>query len=619
MCGISGIFSRDKKFLSRENVEDMNSTQRARGPDGEGVYVDEFVVLGHTRLAINSSITDGIQPMVDEITKNSVVFNGEIYNHQKLRTQLMLLGEKFNGQSDTEVLLRGLNRFGLEFVQKIDGDFAFAFWNSDTKQLLLCRDRLGIKPLYYLKVGSTLFFASEIKALQKWSSKEISPIGLENFFAFRYTRGEHTLWSDIKKVLPGSALVFDLNLGVNIISYWQMYKNNLADFQPADFLSSFKESCELRAISTLKVGLFSSGGIDSAFIARLTANHLAESFTYQMPGEIDDVQNAKQLAEELGLSNIIVNEKENWFESLGTILKCLDDPIADSILYPTYRLCHEAKKKVSIALSGEGADELFASYGHQNIIRLLLRLRAFFGKAILKRLTKILNILPLHFFPLHLFYPASMDLSLRLRLIKLIQNCDDIVHVYHITTSLWSEEERRKLLRCSIGDAPLIAQSKQYLEQSGANKRVEFEQIRALDLGFWLPDYGLKRLDSLSMSLGLELRLPYLSHMLVEASVSAGPSTYADNKTFLREAIAKSGSSFWKRKKNPFTFPLKDNVNNNFFEFSRKILNDDSIKRHHILNSCFVSDWLRGYNHSVLHSKKLFSLVVFQMWCEENL
>ena len=361
MCGINGFSWDDSKL-----VKSMVAIQKHRGPDQDGIYTDKNCSLGHARLSIIDLSNAGKQPMTHEAL--TITFNGEIYNFQEIKEELRNKGHKFNSETDTEVILHAYQEYGVSCVEKFNGMFAFAIYDATKKEFFLARDRAGVKPLYYSIKEKKLVFASELKAilLHEHISKDLSKPAFQKFLTFRYTPDEQTLFQDIQKLPPGHHATFKSGK-LTLKKFWDLSIKPVKDNQYASKIDdTLQESVRKRLMSDVPLGVFLSGGLDSTYVVSQMKelNQPIKSFSvgFEHGQGYDESTFARIASETYETDHHEIFVKEKSFDLLPKIMWHMDEPIADFASIPTYILSEFAKKKVSVVLTGEGADELFAGY-----------------------------------------------------------------------------------------------------------------------------------------------------------------------------------------------------------------------------------------------------------------
>ena len=384
MCGIAGIFNWKNKTATRGQLEKMTAAIAHRGPDGDGIFLDGAIALGHRRLSI-IDLESGTQPMQSANGRFVIVFNGEIYNYPPLRKSLLKQGYPFQTHSDTEVILALYELEGRQSFEKLSGMFAFALWDKEQQQLTLVRDRSGMKPLYFAQTNEGLVFASEIKAITAAfpQLKELDKTAVNFYFSRQYIGGETTIFKQIKKIKPAHIFEISNEGKTRQQAFWQLSPTTRSsdNFETAKEKTDQLLASAVRShlISDVPVGVFLSGGLDSSTIlsyAAAASDQPLQTFSVGF-GEHKDYNEthfAKKLADQLGTTHheIHVREKE-LLDTLPHIIKHLDQPLADYAVLPTYVMSRFASKHVKVVLSGEGADEVFGGYKRYH-------LHAFFDK-----------------------------------------------------------------------------------------------------------------------------------------------------------------------------------------------------------------------------------------------
>ncbi len=367
MCGICGIYGKES---GRDEViiKKMIAVLGHRGPDGSGFYIDENVSLGHARLSIIDLSEKGRQPMANEGKTVWISVNGEIYNFKELRDELEKKGHQFHSKSDSEVIVHAYEEYGLDFVKKFNGMFAFALYDKEKNRLILARDPIGEKPLYYYYNGKELIFASEIKAiLEVGVKKELDETTLYNYLSYQYSLGKRTFFKNIEKVLAGNMIVLE-NGNLTVQKYWDI-KENLIEESDDYFIKKLREllenSIKLRMVADVPVGYFLSGGIDSSAVVALARQYSDEKFhTFSVGFEtFSELKYAKIVSQYLKTTHHeLVITADMVASDIPKIAWHYDEPVGDVAIINNYYLSKEAAKHVKVVLAGEGGDELFGGY-----------------------------------------------------------------------------------------------------------------------------------------------------------------------------------------------------------------------------------------------------------------
>ena len=500
MCGIAGFVG--ARADMQEILQKMTDRIAHRGPDGEGHYIDGPVALGHRRLSI-IDLEGGRQPMFNEDGSLAVVFNGEIYNFQPLREELIAAGHTFATRCDTEVLLHGYEQWGRELLTRLRGMFTFALWDKNSRTLFCARDHFGIKPLYYYVAPETgtLLFGSEIKCFLDHPEfkKELNADQLELYLSYQYSPGEDTFFKGVKKLLPAHWLEWK-DGKVEVGRYWQPafapdHGPSLAEWEDA-ISAAMKESVAAHKIADVEVGSFLSSGVDSSYMAALA--HVDKTFTVGFADkQYDETDYARDFSEKIGVKNFAYRiTPEEYWANIGNIQYHMDEPLADAASAALYFVNREAARQVKVCLSGEGADEFFGGY---NIYKepftvswydkLPLWLRRAIGAAA--------ECLP----PVH-----GVNF--------LVRRGRPLEERYIGNTNLMGERRKKQLLRQYSGAVKPTDLSRPLFEQTKGQDPVT--RMEYCDLNLWMVGDILLKADKMSMANSLELRVPFLDRKVFE-------------------------------------------------------------------------------------------------------
>ncbi len=510
MCGICGFVEKDNP-PKKQILEAMMATLVHRGPDQGKSWVSDSAAFGFRRLAI---IDPGgsVQPMVNETGDKVLVFNGEIYNYQELRLELLSAGHHFSSQGDSEVLLHGYEEWGEKLPERLRGMFAFAIWDEREQTLFAARDSFGIKPFYYTVSAGSFIFASEIKGILPHPAyeKRFNPEALEQYLSFQYSVLEDTFFQGIRQLLPGHSLTY--HKGDTALSPKRYFLPMLAPEQAGQGKgASEKEwidrldtaignSVKAHMIADVEVGTFLSGGVDSSLIAAEFTGSKTFTVGYgKEDGYYNEIPLARELAEELQLEqhNKRISEKEFW-EAVPEVMYHMDEPSGDSSAVALYFLSREASRHVRVVVSGEGADELFGGYCiycEPHSLRLYQKLPRAVRRGIARMASGLPNIRGRSF-----LMRGAMSLEERF-----IGNAN-----------LFTAKERRRLLKCrtkAVTPQALLAG-----DYRDAGSLDEASRMQYIDLLHWLPGDILQKADRMSMAHSLELRVPYLDREVFQAA-----------------------------------------------------------------------------------------------------
>jgi asparagine synthase (glutamine-hydrolysing) len=627
MCGICGLLGFDGLTPdSRDTVRAMNATIVHRGPDDEGFYFDDRVALGMRRLSIIDLAT-GRQPISNEDGTVTTVYNGEIYNFQALRDELRAKGHAFRTRCDTEVIVHLYEEHGPDLVQKLNGMFALALWDKKRGRLLLARDRLGIKPLHYSVRGRTLFFASEIKALlAAGASREIDPEALSQFFSFEYIPAPRTIFKDLTKLLPGHLMVVE-DGRVETRRYWDVGFRS-RELPPRDeediadeVYRRLKESVRLRLVSDVPLGVFLSGGIDSSAVTALMSESASGRVqTYSIgfkEKSFNELDYARTVAERFATDHTEFTVESSQVRDLVPVLmRYLDEPLADASVIPTFIISRLARQHVTVALAGDGGDELFGGYDTYKAAKLASlyrRVPRFVRRGLIRPAVRLL--------------PASARrLSFEFKAKKFTAGADEPPEVANIIWwGAYAPEAKRRLFspaflaRVSPDPYAPVAFHRPHGPGPGADL---LDRLTYLDLKLYLQDDLLVKVDRMSMANSLEIRVPFLDHTFVEFAASIpsrfklkGLTTKHVLKRMLRGRLP---DPVLDRKKIGFDIPLGPWIRDELWDFTTDILSPAGLARHGLFDGAYVERLLAEHKSGAHnHRQLLWPLIIFQFWHQE--
>ena len=617
MCGICGIVNFESEPVDRLVIERMTNALVHRGPDDAGYFVEGQVGLGHRRLSI-IDLSGGRQPIFNEDRSAAIVFNGEIYNYRDLAAVLTTAGHTFRTRSDTETILHAYEEYGDDCVQQLRGMFGVAIWDRAKRRLLLARDRLGVKPVYYYRDGRFLAFASEIKSLLEIASipREVDPEALDLYLSLRYVPGPRTMFKNIFRLQPGHILVADDN-GVRTTKYWDIDYPDPEPRSPEYLLERFRElleeSVRMRLVAEVPLGVFLSGGLDSSAIlatmSKIAGGDRVKTFSvgYEASGAAEEAANEFEYARLA--ANAFASEHHEYrldapkfAEFVPELVRYLDEPLADPSCIPLYFISKLAREHITVVLSGEGADEILAGYGIYG--KMLALDRIYRGSGALGRLAP---------------WIARLTPSEKLR--HYVQMCGQpLENRYRGVSRGFSAEG---MLRLVGGDR--IKQSGERLREifGGYFKAVEkatpLDQMLYVDAKVWLPDDLLIKADKMTMANGLELRVPFLDHKMVEfaaALPNASKIHGKGGKTLLRSAMrGVLPDAIIDRPKKGFPIPIGSWLRTSLRQFTRDHLlaRDSACSRYVDRGETvrLVEEHERG---GVDRSQEIWALLVFEFW-----
>ena len=625
MCGIAGLFNLDGTPADAQLLAAMTATLRHRGPDDEGCITDGAVGLGNRRLSI-IDLEGGHQPMANEAGTVWVVYNGEIYNFRELRRTLEARGHRFRTASDTEVLIRVYEEFGPAGIERLRGMFTFALWDASERCLLLARDQVGIKPLYYHIDGQHLLFASEIRALlaDRRVRPRLSLPAMDRFLSFSYVPGDDTIFEGIRRLPPGH-LMLCKNGHVEVRAYWRLDPEPTLDADEPRLVDELRRhleaAVERHLVADVPVGVFLSGGLDSSAIVGLAAalgRRDIPTFSvgfHGAPDYFDESADAQHVARHFGMEHHRLAVRPDIAELLPEVVRSLEEPLADPSTFLTYLICRAAREHVKVALTGIGGDELFGGY------------RRYVGAQLVDGLRR---------------FPGPVANGVLRRGVDLLRPTDDTRLGYHLTTA-------RRLLDAArtphpdayIGMLTLFTpemKDRLYASEThaavadndpAAPFRAHFARPRTadllarlsyVDLLTFLPDNLLLFSDKTSMASSLELRVPLLDLDLVEFAARLPGALRVrrfETKYLLRKAIgALLPPSVLAKPKQGFTAPVGRWIRGELAGYAEELLSAEALEQRGIWNHEYVAALLAEHRAGRREwGHQLFGLMVFELWC----
>lgn len=615
MCGIAGYVGEgDKKTLHA-----MADTLRHRGPDGTHVWTDKRhrVGLAHNRLAIIDLSQAADQPMTDSSGRYTIVFNGEMYNYKELRSELKEYPFKTNG--DTEVILAAYAAWGTAAFSRLRGMFALAIYDAQMDELTLVRDRLGKKPLYYFHTGDTLVFGSELKALRAHPlcPTAIDTRSLAHYLSREYVPTPRSIYRGVQKLQPASYLTFDKGV-VTIEPYWNPYKAPVATTENEalkTFHNLLEKAVSERLVSDVPLGIFLSGGLDSSTIAYYASRAKAEKIKTFSIGftekSFDESGDARLVAKHLGTEHYEkILSANDALALLSEIPEVFDEPVADASVLPTLLLSRFTREHVTVALGGDGADELLLGYHTFKAEQYA----AWYGNVpefVRNGVKWVADTIPI----------STDYFSLAFKAQKFTHDFDQDARTRHLKwLGSFSEESVQALL------LPEVAQEAEGVTQELIKQwRVECPELTGWNglshqyLRTYLMDQVLVKVDRASMHYGLEVRSPFLSHDLVEFLLALPPEYKYKNgrgKHLLRELMReKLPTSIIDRSKKGFAAPVAAWLRGDLKDICLDTLSESNIARTGLMNPLEVSRLIQEHmTGSRNHGKKLWTLLVFQLW-----
>ena len=626
MCGIAGVYRFDSKLVDHDLLKRMTDVISHRGPDDEGQYLDRHVGLGNRRLSIIDVSPNGHMPMSNEDGSVWLTYNGEIYNFHELRGELDATRHKFRSNSDSECVIHGFEELGIDVLQRIRGMFAFAIWDGTENRLLLARDRLGIKPLFYYYDDEKLLFGSEIKCILEDESikREVDTEALHHFLSFNYTPAPHTMFQGIKQLLPGQYLLIENN-EVVIKEYWDLEFVESANSESAyrDQLDQhLHDSVESMLVSDVPFGVFLSGGLDSSVVTHYMSGMLDQPVkTFSIgfsESSYNELDKARVVAKHCKTDH---HEKVVRADDLETLIphlvKHAEEPLADASMIPVYYVSQMASEHVKMVLCGDGADEILAGYEtyqanhYANVYRSL--------PSFLKRgfIAPLVNALPVSDQKISFDYKAKRFVA------GVGQNADQAHFNWRV---IFDEDAKRslyasELLQSRNGLQTFDETYAKYFEKTTARDRLD--RCLYVDTRFYLPNDMLVKVDRMSMANSLEVRVPFLDENVVEflASVPASLKLKGNRqKKYLLKQVMKDRlpSEILSQKKQGFNIPVGLWLKTKLKDFMNSVLSRERLSRMGLFNIDFVEKLIAEHIQGVKdHGYQLWGLLIFSLWWEQ--
>lgn len=626
MCGITGLLYKDGTKPEKRLVQAMSRTLYHRGPDEEGYYFDSCIGFGIQRLKV-IDLNTGTQPIHNEDKTIWTILNGEIYNYKDLKKTLINKGHKFYTKSDTETIVHAYEEWGLNFAEHLNGIFGLALWDKNNQRFILARDRLGVKPLYYYDTPNMVIFGSEIKAilLHPDVQADIDFEAFSNYFHFAYTPAPLTMFKNIKKLLPGHILVFEKGM-TRITKYWDVQYKIEEHFSEQDWLkkldSLMKSAVKKQLISDVPVGLFLSGGIDSSILAYLisqVSEHSIKTFSIAYKEKhYDESGYAKLVADHFHTDHYEFVVQPDIIETLPKIVEHLDEPLANSTALATLLLSELTKKKVTVALNGAGGDEIFGGYDRHRRENFLYRYT---------KIPKVLRTLILTV--IDKLIPGSneniTDFKRRVRMITNSANMS-LSNRYIEWTSVLSADCREMILTDNKLYSNSLEDSLVYIKSYFNNSNIDdLSKMLYVDTKTYLVDDILTMTDNMSMAHGLEIRVPFLDHEVVEFAATI-PAKYkvksGRSKYLLRNYLAKTlPKDIWDRPKQGFNVPISSWFRKDkYFEYAMDTILNNRNRNRGLFNVNGIENILIEHkNGNKDYGDAIWLLLNFELWCQRYL
>lgn len=588
MCGILAQINKkvniDKGLFSR-----MLDTMSHRGPDDFGSIFskNDTVALGHRRLSIIDLSDAGRQPMSNEDSSIWLSFNGEIYNFQDLRPVLEAKGHIFRSRTDSEVIIHAYEEWGNACPEKLWGMFAFILWDESKQILFGARDRLGVKPLHYYHSGNTFICASEIKAIVENPDipRNLDRSAICDFLTYRYIPTPKTIWQDVRKLPPAHAFVFSAK-GLRIWKYWSLEQKNdfMTESKAVEFLEELlDDAVKRRLVSDVPLGLFLSGGLDSTAVAwrMKRLNQKIDSFTIGFTGAIDETPDAELVAKYFNTNHHVEYLSEHEFNQLSNLMWYFDEPFGASSMLPMFLVSKVARKKVAVALSGDGGDEAFAGYNWYDIL-----LNSKFKRWSNRWLRKLFG---------------SQNIKM-----------DSLAERYRQTTT--PRFQRNELMQLFNEPLDDIETNELWFFERAVNPELSgIKQLQWLDTHTFLPEEVLTKVDRASMANSLEVRSPFLDHRFFEWTFSLSEKVYfnGEKKHLVKRLLQDNvPESVIRKKKQGFSAPVNLYWNK---ERVAAILSQSKAVADGLFSRSFLHNLLERSDSSENFARQ-WLLTVFELW-----
>jgi asparagine synthase (glutamine-hydrolysing) len=620
MCGIYGRLQLDGAPIAPADADRLAiSALRHRGPDDEGHWYGSQVCLGMRRLSV-IDLSTGHQPIFNEDRTVCVVYNGEIYNFVELRKELEACGHRFITASDTEVIAHGWEEWGEDVASRLNGMFAFALWDERRRLLWIVRDRLGIKPMYYRhEPGRRLLFASEIKSILAHPDvpREVDHKGLLNFMAYGHAVGPDSMYRGIRKLMPGHALRIERG-EVKEYAWWDVVPHEGRSRTDEQWRSSVRElledSVRRQMVADVPVGAFLSGGVDSSAVVALmqrNTSHKIRTFGFDYGTEYNELADARRVARHLGTEHheLLVRPAQ-LLDSLQTLVYHFDEPFGDAACFPTYLVSKLARQHVTVALTGEGGDELFGGYRRYSADRWLRNFSPFLSAAA-PIVRPMIGVLP------------------RFRRIKKLLAAagitDDSTR-YSRLLRVFSDEMLRDILDGPLGDAAAEYNGTAVYRRhmTDAHEAEHMNRLMYVDLKTWLADTYLEKVDKTSMAVSLEARVPLLDHRLVELSLQIPQRLKIASgvtKRIFKDAVADLlPKETLDKRKHGFAVPTDPWFRGELQQFAYDVLLDPRTRQRGFFRTDAVERlWREHQTGREVRDGHLWLLLNFELWARQFL
>jgi len=622
MCGIAGIFHLDGRATDRDTLHRMTKILAHRGPDGQGLHQQDGIGFGHRRLSIVDLSEQGTQPMTNEDGSIWLTYNGEIYNHLDLHPELEAKGHRFQSKTDTEVLIHGYEEYGIDVLHQLNGMFAFALYDANHKRLWLARDRIGIKPLFYGVFENTLLFGSEVKAILEHPAarRELDHEALDLFLSLNYTPAPYTLFKHIRQLMPGEQLVVQAG-NIHLSTYWDIdySQPQITDEQIAqqEFERLFHDAVNKRLMADVPLGAFLSGGVDSSAVVSSMTRHMPQEMvkTFSMgfaEASFNEAPYAKEVAQHLKTQHYQKTVTPDLADILPQIVWHGEDPLADSSMVPVYYLSKMTREHVTVALAGDGADEILAGY----------------PTYLATQWAKPLSFLPHHLTqkalaPLSTLIPISDEkISRPEKLQRFLQGVGLPWQEAHaVWRQIHTAKQKQAVLHPDVfRHSKLFETYHTYYAKSRTNNMLD--ALLYVDTRFYLPNDMLVKVDRMTMAHGLEARVPFLDHEFVQFSAQLAPNLKLNGRVgkYILRQIMKSRlpTTTLTRKKEGFNIPVSKWLREDLADLLHDTLNPTALNHAGVWQPKTIETMLHKHHHKQAdYGYQLWGILTFMLWWEK--
>ena len=628
MCGIAGFVDFNKNSTEL-NVKAMIAPLNHRGPDGEGTLLLEnseaVIGFGHKRLSIIDLSNNGKQPM--SLDHLYITFNGEIYNYKEIKIELLELGHQFRGESDTEMILHAYKQWGINAVDKFIGMFAIVLYDDLNKEILILRDRAGVKPLFYYQKNDLFLFSSELKSFQEHPKfeKNLNLDAVAAFMQYGNVPTPHCIFKNCKKVNPGHFIKIDLkSKNKQEIQYWNVYEYYKKPKSKISYQEAKQETkkillsaCNYRMVADVPVGIFLSGGYDSTTVAALLQSESTtklKTFTIGVPDiGLNEAPYAKDIAHHLGTDHTEVHcTEEEALEMIKDLPFYYDEPFADSSAIPTTLVSKMARKDVTVALSADGGDEIFAGYNRYDFMvrygKKLNKIPSFLRNS----LVGVMNNVSSESLPI---LKNKYNFHNRYEKLKTVLKDPSKKEIMLSLSQQFTNKQMSKIMKNNFSELETMYQSNELLKESNSS----LSYMMAIDFQTYLLDDILQKVDRATMTHSLEGREPFLDHRILEFAAQL-PDNFKYNNGIKKRILKDITHQYIPQKlldrpKMGFAIPIASWLNNQLKDYVEESINEDRIVKQGIFNWSYICQLKTSfYSGRKEYDTKLWYFLTFQMW-----